>query len=140
MRWAERAVSDPYVGGQENFTTLVTLARLQSLNGREAEATKTFDRAFNHPSAQPIQIHQAGRQLMIDGKKEEAMKVFQLNARRFPNQWPVHVGLMRGYAATGDRPKAIAEGKLALAQAPDDANRKNLQGILQQLQEGKDIN
>jgi hypothetical protein len=140
MRWAERAVSDPYVGGQENFTTLATLARLQSLNGKDADAAKTFERALNHPSAQPIQIHQAGRQLMIDGKKEEAMKVFQLNARRFPNQWPVHVGLMRGYAAMGDRQKAIAEGKLAVAQAPDDANRKNIQGMLQQLQEGKEIN
>lgn len=140
MRWAERAVSDPYVGGDENFTTLSTLARLQALNGRDADAAKTFDRALNHPTAQPIQIHLAARQLMIDGKKDEAMKVFQLNARRFPNQWPVHVGLMRGYAAKGDRQKAIAEGKLAVAQAPDEANRKNVQGLIKQLEEGKDIN
>lgn len=140
LRWAERAVSDPYAGGQENFTTLATLARLQSLNGREAEAAKTFERAMNHGSAEPVQIHQAGRQLLAEGKKEEALRVFQLNARRFPDKWPVHVGLMRGYAAVGNRKKALDEGRQAVASAPDGGNRKNLEGIVKLLEEGKDIN
>ena len=73
-------------------------------------------------------------------QKEQAMRVFQFNAKRFPNQWPVHVGLMRGYAAMGDKKKALEEAKLALAQAPDEGNRKNLQGLVKQLEEGKDIN
>lgn len=47
---------------------------------------------------------------------------------------------MRGYAATGDTKKALAEAKLAVAQAPDEANRKNLQGLVKQLEEGKNIN
>ena len=98
--WAERATkNDGYVGGEENFTTLSTLARLQALNGKETDAEKTFQSALEHRTASPIDIHQAGRRLLQDGKKEEALRVFQLNAKRFPNQWPVHVGLMRGYAA-----------------------------------------
>ena len=141
LKWAERAVSDPtWSGGQENFATLATLSRLQALNGKMEESQKTFDKALNHPSAQPVQIHMAARQLMTAGNKEQAIKVFQFNAKRFPNQWPVHVGLMRGYAAMGDKKKALAEAKLALAQAPDEANKKNLQGIVKQLEEGKDIN
>ncbi|MEP6769273.1 MAG: DUF2911 domain-containing protein [Acidobacteriota bacterium] len=139
MKWAERAVSDQYAGGQENFTTLATLARLQALNGREAESAKTFDKALHHGSAEPVQIHQAGRQLLVDGKKEEAMRVFQLNAKRYPDKWPVHVGLMRGYAAMGNRRKAIEEGKLALASAPDEANRKNVEGVIKQLEDNKEI-
>jgi hypothetical protein len=74
------------------------------------------------------------------GNKEQAMRVFQFNAKRFPNQWPVHVGLMRGYAAMGDKTKALQEAKLAVAQAPDAANRKNLEGLIKQLEEGRDIN
>jgi hypothetical protein len=141
LKWAERAVSDPtWSGGSENFLTLTTLSRLQRMNGMEADGTKTFDKALNHPTATPILIHQAGRQLGIDGKKQEAMKVYQLNAKRFPNQWPVHVGLMRGYAAMGDRKKAIEEAKLAIPQAPDEVNKKNLQNLLKQLEEGKEIN
>ena len=141
LKWAERAVSDPsWSGGQENFATLATLSRLQALNGKMEESQKTFDKALNHPSAQPVQIHMAARQLMTAGNKEQAIRVFQFNAKRFPNQWPVHVGLMRGYAAMGDKKKALEEAKLALAQAPDEANKKNLQGLVKQLEEGKDIN
>lgn len=140
MKWAERAVSDPYVGGQENFTTLATLSRLQALNGRDQEAAKTFDKAIHHATADPLQVHLAARQLMGDGKKEEAFRVFQFNAKRFPNQWPVHVGLMRGYAAMGDRKRAVLEGKLGLREAPNDPSRKALEGQIRQLEEGKDIN
>lgn len=141
LTWAQRAVSDPtWAGGQENFSTLATLANLQDLNGQGAEAAKTFEKALNHPTATPLQIHLAGRQLMASGKKEQALKVFQTNAKRFPNQWPVHVGLMRGYAATGDKKKALEEARLALAQAPDELNKKSLQNMVKLLEEGKDIN
>jgi tetratricopeptide (TPR) repeat protein len=139
LKWAERAVNDPYVGGQENFQTLSTLSRLQALNGQAPESAKTFEKAINHPTAQPIQIHVAARQLLIDGKKDEAVRVFQLNARRYPNQWPTHVGLMRAYAVSGDSKKALAEARLALAQAPDEGNKKNLQNLIKQLEEGKGI-
>ncbi len=140
LQWAQRAVSDPYSGGQENFTTLATLARLEAANGLADEAKKTFDTALNHRTAGPLDIHLAGRALLADGKKEEAMRVWQLNAKRYPNQWPVHVGLMRGYSAMGDQKKALAEAKLALAQAPDDPNRKNLEGLVKQLEAGKPLN
>jgi tetratricopeptide (TPR) repeat protein len=138
--WAQRAVSDPYSGGEENFVTLSTLAQLQALNGQGPEAKKTLDKALNHPTATAIQIHLVGRQLLAQGKKEEALVIFQLNAKRYPNQWPVHVGLMRGYAAVGDNKKALAEAKLALAQAPDGGNKKNLEALVQQLEAGKNIN
>ena len=140
LKWAQRAVSDPYSGGEENFTTLATLARLQDLNGQSAEAAKTFEKAIHHRTAGPLEIHLAARGLLADGKKEEALRVFQLNAKRYPDQWPVHMGLMRAYAATGDQKKALAEGKLALAQAPDEANRRNVEGLIKQLEAGKSIN
>jgi hypothetical protein len=47
---------------------------------------------------------------------------------------------MRGYAAAGDTKKALGEARLALAQAPDEPNKKNLQSLIQQLEEGKKIN
>jgi hypothetical protein len=141
LTWAERAVSDQtWVGGVENFTTLSTLSRLQSANGKEQDSAKTFEKAINHPTATPVQIHGAGRQLLTDGRKEEAMRVFQLNAKRFPNQWPVHVGLMRGYSAMGDMKRALAEAKLALPQAPDAGNKKNLENMIKLLEQGKDVN
>ncbi|HEX4440242.1 MAG TPA: DUF2911 domain-containing protein [Thermoanaerobaculia bacterium] len=140
LTWAQRAVNDPYSGGEENFTTLMTLSRLQDLNGQKAEAGKTFDRALNHRTASPLQIHLVGRQYLTEGKTDEALRIFQINAKRFPNEWPVHVGLMRGWAAKGESRKALAEARLAVAQAPDEQNRKNLEGIVKKLEAGQMIN
>ena len=52
----------------------------------------------------------------------------------------MNVGLLRAYAAMGDSKKAIEYGKLAIAQAPDPANKKNLENMVKQLEAGKPIN
>lgn len=133
LGWARRSASAPFVG-EESFTTLSTLGLLESATGKTAEGEKTLQKAIDHPTATPVRVHQLGRQLLNQGKKAEAMKVFEANAKRFPDQWPVHVGLARGYTATGDTKKALEHAKKALAQAPDDVNRKSLQGMIDQLQ------
>ncbi len=46
---------------------------------------------------------------------------------------------MRAYAALGDNKKALAEARLALAQAPDPQNKKNLEGLIQKLEKGESI-
>jgi len=136
--WAQKA-ADPNQGGQENFTTLVLLSQLQTLNGHPADSVKTMDRALNHPTAQAADLHIYARQLLADKKPEEALKVFQLNARRHPDVWPVHVGLARGYAALNRYPEALAEARLGLAQAPNDAARNNTKNLIQQLEAGKKV-
>jgi hypothetical protein len=138
LTWAEKAANPP--NGEESFQSLSTLSQLQEANGKAEDARKTMDRALNHPTAGPIQIHLYGRQLLTQKKNEEAMKVFELNAKRHPDVWPVHVGLARGHAALGHNKEALAEAKLALKQAPDEGNRKNLEGLIKQLENGKAIN
>ena len=123
------------VSGQENFTTLTTLADLQAANGKAEDARKTMDRAISHPTAGPIDIHQYGRQLQARGKNEEAMRIFEMNAKKHPNVWPVHVGLARGHAALGRTKEALAEARLALAQAPDDGNRQGIETLIKQIEE-----
>jgi hypothetical protein len=135
LDWAERAAG-PFFGGAGEVQALSTLARAQSANGREADAAKTWDRAISLPGATAIQIHQVGRSLLAEGKKEQALRIFQTNAKRFPDQWPVHVGLMRGYAANGDAKKALEEGRLALKQAPDEPNKKVLSDAIMKLEKG----
>jgi len=117
----------------------MTLSRAQAANSQEAESKKTAERAINLPSAKPLDLHLAGRQLLSAGDKEQAMKVFKTNAKRFPNQWPVHVGLMRGYAALGENKKALDECRLALKQVPDEGNKKNLESLSKLLAEGQKI-
>jgi tetratricopeptide (TPR) repeat protein len=126
--------------GQENFNTLSTLATAQQAAGLAAEARATREKALNHPTAGPLQLHMYARQQMTQGNKDEAVRIWQLNAKRYPNQWPVNVGLMRAYSATGKYKDALRYAKLALPQAPDEINRKNIEDSIKKLGEGKDIN
>lgn len=137
-RWAERA-ADPQAGGEESFATLLLLSRAQEANGKADAARATLEKALASPAAGPLDLHQAGRQLLAAGKKEEALRIFQANAKRFPDRWPVHVGLMRGYAAMGDKARALEEAHLAQKQAPDEANRKNLDSAIKSLEEGRKL-
>jgi Protein of unknown function (DUF2911) len=135
LDWAQRAAG-PNFGGASEVQALTTLARAQAANGRDAEAVKTWERAVALPGATPIQIHQVGRSLLAEGKKEEALRMFQTNARRFPDQWPVNVGLMRGYAGVGDTKKALEAARFALKQAPDEPSRKSIEGAIAKLEKG----
>ena len=139
LEFADVAVNRQFVG-QENFQTLNTLAAAQEAAGKTAEATATRERAINHRTAGPIEIHGYGRQLLNQGKKEDALRVWELNAKRNPNVWPVNVGLARGYSAVGRYKDALKHAKLALAQAPDEVNRRTLEAGIKKLEEGKDMN
>ncbi|MDE3244850.1 MAG: DUF2911 domain-containing protein [Acidobacteriota bacterium] len=135
LDWAQRAAGAPFVGN-ENFQTLSTLGQVQLQLGNAEAAQATFDKAIANPSAKPTDAHQLGRQLLQQGHKAEALKIFQANAKKFPGQWPVNVGLARGYAASGDLKKALEHARMALAQAPDEPNKKALNGLIEQLEKG----
>jgi hypothetical protein len=137
LDWAKMASTPGFVGA-ENFTTLMTLADAQAANNMEADATKNRDKAM--AMGTPVELHQYARQLLQQGKKQEAFAVWQLNAKKFPGQWPVNVGLARGNSAVGNYKEALKYAKLALAQAPDDNNKKNLQAGIAKLEAGKDMN
>ena len=138
LEWAETAVSNPFVG-QVDFNSLSTKAQVLSKLGREAEAKKVMEAAIHHPTAGPLQIHQYGRQLLTEKKPKEAMEIFNLNAQRNGDAWPVHVGLARGYSALGDIPKALEHAQKAVPQAPDALNRQSLEAMVKVLSEGKPI-
>jgi tetratricopeptide (TPR) repeat protein len=139
LEFADVAVNRPFSGVQ-NFQTLNTLATAQEAAGKAAESKATRERALNHPTASPTDLHQYGRQLLTQGKKEEALRVWELNAKRHPDVWPVHVGLARGYSANGRYKEALKHAKLALAQAPDELNKKSLADGVKKLEAGQDMN
>jgi len=139
LEFADAAVNRTFVG-QENFQTLNTLAMAQEAVGKTAESAATRDKAINHPTASVFDLHQWGRQLLAQGKKDEAIKVFELNAKKHPNVWPVNVGLARAYSAAGRYKDALEYARLALAQAPDDLNKQSLAAGVKKLEAGQDWN
>jgi tetratricopeptide (TPR) repeat protein len=138
LAWADIATNPASVGAI-NFGTLSTKAQVLSKMNRQEEADKVMDTALHMPGTTALEIHFYGRQLQTEKKQAEAIKVFQYNAQRFGDEWPVHVGLARSYAFQGDLTKALEHAKKAATQAPDDLNRKNLEAMIKTFSEGKNI-
>jgi len=128
--WASQAVAN-----NPSFTNHRLKAAIESKLGRVSESEKTLQAALDKANVQ--ELHQYGRQLIADKKPTKAMEIFQLNFKKNGDAWPVHVGLMRGYSASGDFKKALEQAQIALKQAPDDTNRKNLEAAVKTLSEGK---
>jgi len=138
LEWAEIAVSKPFIG-EANFTTLSNKALVLEKLGRNDDAKAVMQTAVHLRTATPLELHQYGRQLLAQKKVSEALEIFKLNFERNGDEWPVHVGLARGYAASGDPKQALEHAKKAVTQAPDSLNRKNLEAMVKALEEGKSI-
>ena len=76
---------------------------------------------------------------MAGKRPAEALASFRLSYECNGEQWPVHVGLARGYAATGDTKQALEHARKALVQAPDPLNRQGLEAMIAALEAGRPI-
>jgi hypothetical protein len=139
LQWAETGAARRFPGA-ENFNTLVNLADAQEAAGRTAEAKITREKAFNHPTASSIDLHGYARGLLAHKQKDEAIRIWNLNAKLHPNDWPVNFGLARANSAAGNYKDALKYAKLALAQAPDPQNKAALEAAIKKLEVGMDIN
>lgn len=130
LTWADNAINM-----SPTFTNYRLKSQILEKLDKAAEAEKTMTAALDKANVQ--ELHQYGRQLVAEKKPAKAMEIFQLNYKKNGDTWPTHVGLMRGYSANGDVKKALEHAQIAVKQAPDDMNRKNLEGYVKTLSEGK---
>jgi tetratricopeptide (TPR) repeat protein len=103
--------------------------------GRNKEAGDAMNAAME--AATVLDLHYYGRQLLRDKKLPEALAVFQKNYDKNKGAWPTNAGLMRVYSAMGEYKKALEYAKAALAQAPDEQNKKLLEVAVMTLGGGK---
>lgn len=124
LTWADAAINPPL--GREEFSTFQTKAAVLRALKKDAEADAIMDKAINHQSATMQAIHQYGRSLLNDGKKEKALEVFKLNRQRHPDdKFTTFVGLARGYTAIGDTKNAIKNWEVAIKNIPEN-QKQNL--------------
>ena len=128
------------IGWQRNYNTLATKAAILDAQGKDKEAMEAFKQAIEHNSANVFQIHNLARGYITSGKNEMALKLFEMNAKRFPKTWPVNLGLARGYSANGEYKKALKYAKKALKNAPNKLNKDNITASIDKLEKGQDIN
>ncbi len=136
MNWITSATS-PNLGGSQTFAAMNTKAGLLTKMGKTAEAEAAQKIALENATV--LELHAHGRQLLAEKKASEAMAIFEKNYKKNEGKWPTTVGMMRGLSATGNLKEALKYAKLALAQAPDDVNKKNLEASIKKLESGQGL-
>lgn len=129
LTWSDYAINGPFVG-QKNFNTLSAKAQVLAKLNRADEAKTLMRTALELPGTTVFEIHQYGRMLLNAKQAQEAFQVFEFNAKRFGETWPTHVGMARGYAAIGNKAKALEHAKKALPQAPDPVNKAGIEALI----------
>jgi hypothetical protein len=137
LTWANAGITTPFVG-EKNFQTLSTKAQILALQGKTADADAAMKEAL--PMGTMQEVHQYARQLLTQKRTKEAFDAFKLNYDKHPNEFTTNMGMARACSGTGDYKKALDYLKKAEAQAPDKANKDNIQKYIPMLQAGKDIN
>lgn len=136
LAWSINAISGP--AGQKTFITLRNLATAYEKLNRLPEADSTMTEALLIATANQYTAY--GRQLITQKRADKAMEVFKASEKRYGDIFGVNNGLMSGYSAKADFKNALKYAGKALAQAPNDAAKTTLEGLIKKLNEGKDIN
>jgi len=136
LHWIN-VVVDPNLGRINSFQALSTKAGLLEKLNRKEESDKIMQSALENATV--IEMHQYGRQLLNEKRVKEAMAVFEKNHAKYKGAWPTNTGMMRGYSAMGNLKKALTYAKLALAQAPNEENRKVIEQAIKSLEAGKPL-
>lgn len=138
LEWATLATSQNFPGDPNSFPALSTKALILDKLGKAQESAEVIKSAL--PFGSVGQIQQLGRQLLAAKKTQVAMEIFQFNYDKNPNQFAALIGMARGLSAHGDYAKALEFANKALPLAPNDANKKAVQAMIENLKAGKDIN
>jgi tetratricopeptide (TPR) repeat protein len=133
LRWADRSIQV-----EERFENLMTKASLLEALNKTSEATTARNRAMEVGNAS--QVYFWGRQLQTQNKKTEAIEIYRMVAKRFPQHWVGHVARARAYAADGDFANAVKEMRAAEAAGAPEQQKPNLETLIKRLENKEDIN
>ena len=132
LEWADNSIQ-----AEERFENLSTKSQILEKTGKTAEAQEIMEQALEIGNAG--QLHQYGRTLIGEDRIDEALEVFQRNAKQNPDAWFVGFGLARGYSAKGDYDQAVIHMKSSLEKAPE-GQKAYVQGMIDRLENNEDIN
>ena len=129
VQWADNSIQN-----EERFENLSTKAQILAKLGKSDESGEIMTKAMD--IANPLQLHNYARGLIVQGDPEKALEIFKMNAEKHPDTWFVDIGLARGYSAVGNLEKAAEHMRLGAAKAPEN-QRAAYEGLAQQLEGGK---
>ena len=138
LEWATLATGQKFPGDPTSFPALSTRAAILEKLGRSDDAAAVIKAAL--PFGTVSQSQQLGRQLLAAKKPQAALEVFRFNHDKHPDHFVALMGMVRGLSANGQYKEAETFATRALPLAPDDPNRQAVQGMIEKLKRGEDVN
>lgn len=133
VRWSDKSIQ-----AEERFENVMTKSNLLKALQRDSDASTARNRAFELANA--FQLYFYGRQLQFQKQNVEALAVFRLTAKRFPEHWVGHMALARVKSAAGEFPDAVKEVKAAQAAGVAEQQKQQVETLLHRLEKNEDIN
>jgi tetratricopeptide (TPR) repeat protein len=135
LSWAERSVNTYF--GEANFLTLSTYAGLLEKMGRQHESDSLMKKAL--PMATLLQLNSYGRTLLKMKKNTQAFDIYKMNYEKYPKDVYTNIGMIKGYAAVGNKNEAIKFADNAILLVTDQNSKAYIEEIKQAIELGKDI-
>ena len=107
---------DQSVNMNTNFTNLSTKSQLLEKMEQTSEAKAAMDEAMEVATSQ--ELYGYGAQLIGQQKPKEAMEIFKLQAKKYPDTWLSYAGLAAGNRVNGNSKEALKYYKKAKEGAP----------------------
>lgn len=133
LHWADSSIQN-----EERFENVMLKAGLLMALNRSDEAKTARDHAMEIGNA--TQIYFYGRQLQSENKGPQAMDVFRVVARRYPNHWIAHLAQARVDSSTGNFDDAVKHLQAALAAGVPDTSKSAVENYLKRSQAKEDFN
>ena len=124
--WVDRSISM-----NRNFTNQSTKAALLEKKGNPKGAAELREKAIGMATEPELNLY--GYQLLGQKKVDEAIRVFERNAKDHPGSWNTWDSLADAWATAGDRKKAVANYEKALSLTADEEQKKRIRGELAKL-------
>lgn len=136
LTWAQRAVTG--FQGQRSYVSMRNLAVGYEKLNRMPQADSVMNEALT--LANPNQFTAYARILITAKRADKALEVMLASQKKNGDVFAVNNGLMYLYSAKADFKNALKFADKAMAQAPNEAGKKQIEGFIAKLKEGKDIN
>jgi hypothetical protein len=126
-RWADSSIKI-----QPRYPALAVKAAVLERQGDKAAADSLRQRAY--AIATEPQLNAAGYQLLRAKRVDDAIALFQRNAKAHPDSWNVYDSLGEAYGVKGDRKLAVTNYRKAMSMTADPQQKARIQAAIDALQ------
>jgi hypothetical protein len=133
LAWANKSIAI-----EERFENLILKADLLKALSRDTESATVRDKAMS--AANVTQIYFYARGLQAQNQPAQAMEIFRMTVKRFPDHWLGHMAAARLASAAGDYSAALKEVKIVQGSEIPEVQKANLVNLARRLENKEDIN